>query len=114
MLVFDVELFAIQAKPQPPPAPEDVAEPPASAEFTRSGLASRVLLSVIADELSRDRMEAVRKLFAAHAGPCAVTLEITIPGESETVVALPEAGGVETLGQDQKLEQGRVVDRRLQ
>jgi DNA polymerase-3 subunit alpha len=57
-------------------------------------LASRMTLSVVADELSRDRLEAVRRLFAAHPGPCGVTLRIAIPDESETVVELPETLGV--------------------
>jgi peptidylprolyl isomerase len=43
MLVFDVELFRIDRKPAPPPAPEDVAGPTGSFEMTRSGLASKVL-----------------------------------------------------------------------
>lgn len=43
MLVFDVELFAIQKAPEPPPVPEDVAAPPADAQVTASGLASKVL-----------------------------------------------------------------------
>lgn len=44
MLVFDVELLDIQ-KPVPPPvAPPDVAAPPADAEVTSSGLASKVLV----------------------------------------------------------------------
>ena len=46
MLVFDVELISIedQAKPpDPPPAPADVAAPPADALKTASGLASKVL-----------------------------------------------------------------------
>ncbi|MFH1468250.1 MAG: FKBP-type peptidyl-prolyl cis-trans isomerase [Pseudomonadota bacterium] len=40
MLVFDVELLAIQAAPR---APADVAKPPADAQKTPSGLASKVL-----------------------------------------------------------------------
>lgn len=43
MLVFDVELLAIQKAPEPPKTPEDVAAVPASAEVRESGLASRVL-----------------------------------------------------------------------
>jgi FKBP-type peptidyl-prolyl cis-trans isomerase len=43
MLVFDVELFEIQKAPEPPPVPEDVAAPPADAQRTASGLASKVL-----------------------------------------------------------------------
>lgn len=42
-LTFDVELLEIQEGPKPPPAPEDVAAPPASATKTKSGLAYRVL-----------------------------------------------------------------------
>ncbi len=45
-LVFDVELLGIEDQPEPPkpPAtPSDVAAPPANAEKTKSGLASRVL-----------------------------------------------------------------------
>ena len=40
MLVFDVELIKIY---EPPAAPADVAAPPADAEVTKSGLASKVL-----------------------------------------------------------------------
>ena len=46
ILVFDVELLGIEdqpAPPEPPATPEDVAAPPANAEKTESGLASRVL-----------------------------------------------------------------------
>jgi peptidylprolyl isomerase len=46
MLVFDVELLGIEDQPEPPPppkAPEDVTAPPADAETTASGLASKVL-----------------------------------------------------------------------
>jgi FKBP-type peptidyl-prolyl cis-trans isomerase len=42
-LVFDVELLDLVAAPKPPPAPEDVKAPPASAKKTPSGLAYRVL-----------------------------------------------------------------------
>lgn len=43
MLVFDVELLGVKAAPKPPPVPADVAAPPADAEKTASGLASKVL-----------------------------------------------------------------------
>ncbi|HEY4016183.1 MAG TPA: FKBP-type peptidyl-prolyl cis-trans isomerase [Polyangiaceae bacterium] len=42
-LVFDVELLDIMVAPKPPPVPEDVKAPPASAKKTASGLAYRVL-----------------------------------------------------------------------
>ncbi len=43
MLVFDVELLEMQGPPAPPPVPPDVAAPPADAERTASGLASKVI-----------------------------------------------------------------------
>jgi peptidylprolyl isomerase len=42
-LVFDVELVDFTPAPTPPPVPADVAAPPADAEVTTSGLASKVL-----------------------------------------------------------------------
>ena len=53
MLVFDVQLIAIDNKPAPPPppkTPDDVAAPPADAERTPSGLASKVLRPGVGDE----------------------------------------------------------------
>jgi peptidylprolyl isomerase len=44
MLVFDVELVEIKDQVEPPKAPADVAAPPADAEVTESGLASKVLM----------------------------------------------------------------------
>jgi peptidylprolyl isomerase len=43
MLVFDVELLAIENLPEPPAAPKDVAAAPKNAKKTESGLAYRVL-----------------------------------------------------------------------
>ena len=43
MLVFDVELIEITDQVEPPRAPSDVAGPSADADFTKSGLASKVL-----------------------------------------------------------------------
>ena len=45
MLVFDVELLAIQKAPPLPETPSDVAAAPADAEVTKSGLASKVLMA---------------------------------------------------------------------
>ena len=53
MLVFDVELLGIDNQPEPPPPPEtppDVAGPPADAEKTPSGLASKVLRPGVGDQ----------------------------------------------------------------
>jgi len=44
MLVFDVQLIKIKKAPKPPETPADVAAPPADAEVTKSGLASKVLV----------------------------------------------------------------------
>jgi peptidylprolyl isomerase len=43
MLVFDVELLEVIEMPEPPKTPKDVAEPPADAKKTDSGLAYKVL-----------------------------------------------------------------------
>ena len=43
LLVFDVELLSIQAAPEPPAVPSDVAAIPENASITASGLASREL-----------------------------------------------------------------------
>ena len=43
LLVFDVELLGIQAAPEPPVVPSDVAAIPDNASITASGLASRQL-----------------------------------------------------------------------
>jgi len=43
MLVFDVQLLGITRAPPLPPVPDDVSGPPADAEKTASGLASKVL-----------------------------------------------------------------------
>jgi peptidylprolyl isomerase len=42
-LTFDVELISIDVAPKPPPVPEDVKKPPATAKKTPSGLSYRVL-----------------------------------------------------------------------
>jgi FKBP-type peptidyl-prolyl cis-trans isomerase len=42
-LVFDVELISVKRNPDPPPVPTDVAEAPADAQKTASGLKSKVL-----------------------------------------------------------------------
>jgi DNA polymerase-3 subunit alpha len=75
-------------------------------------LASGLALRVLAEELSADRTAAVRSLLAAHPGGCGVTLEIEIPGESATVMALPDGLAVRpsrTLLQDLDALFGRPV-----
>lgn len=43
MLVFDVELLEVEAMPEPPKVPEDVAAPPKSAKKTEKGVSYKVL-----------------------------------------------------------------------
>jgi peptidylprolyl isomerase len=43
MLVFDVELVEIEDRPEPPPAPADVAAPPKDAKKTEKGVFYKVL-----------------------------------------------------------------------
>jgi len=52
-------------------------------------LASHLELKVRAEEASRDRLDALRTLLRKHPGECQVALHMVIPGESETVIALP-------------------------
>jgi len=63
-------------------------------EVAEERLSTELHLRVMAGELSRDRLEALRGLLAAHRGDCSVVMHMTIPGESETVLALPEARAV--------------------
>jgi len=53
-------------------------------------LAARVTIRLLAADSTRDRMQALRSVLGKHGGDCAVTLHVTIPGESETVMALPD------------------------
>jgi DNA polymerase-3 subunit alpha len=58
-------------------------------------LAVRVHVRVRAAEATRDRLLALRSLLAEHAGDCGVVVHLLIPGESETLLALPDARGVD-------------------
>jgi DNA polymerase-3 subunit alpha len=58
-------------------------------------LATRLVLRVMGGELSRDRLLALRRLFDTHRGDCAVVVHVQLPGESETVLALPDRRGVD-------------------
>ena len=64
-------------------------------EDAESNLAAQVRIRVGASEATRDRMLALRRLLEAHVGDCGVLLHILIPGESETIMALPGARGVD-------------------
>ena len=64
----------------------------ASAE-ERLAKALRVRLPV--GDVTRDRLLAMRAVFDDHRGDCSVIVHLVIPGESETVMALPDANGVD-------------------
>lgn len=57
-------------------------------------LASRLQLRVLATEATPDRLTALRRVLKAYPGECSVTVHLTIPGESETVLALGEGDAV--------------------
>ena len=63
-------------------------------EDAEQKLASRLRVDVLEAEASRDRLTALRRSFASHPGDCPVLLHLRIPGESETVIALPDACAV--------------------
>ena len=63
-------------------------------ESAESNLAAQVRIRVEESEATRDRMLALRRLLEAHAGDCGVLLHLLIPGESETIVTLPDERGV--------------------
>jgi DNA polymerase-3 subunit alpha len=63
-------------------------------EEAEQKLASRLRIDLLETEASRDRLLALRAAFANHPGDCPVLLHLRIPGESETVIALPDAASV--------------------
>jgi DNA polymerase III subunit alpha len=58
-------------------------------------LASRVCLELLASDVTDDRLVALRRALGEHPGDCPVWLHVRIPGESETVITLPDERGVE-------------------
>jgi DNA polymerase-3 subunit alpha len=66
-----------------------------SIEEAEERLASRMRVELVAGEATRDRLVALRKTLGQHPGGCPVLLHLRIPGESETVIALPESWAVE-------------------
>ena len=57
-------------------------------------LSASLRLRVQSSDVTRDRLLALKRLFASHAGDCGVFLHITIPGESETVLGVGGIRGV--------------------
>ncbi|HSJ97833.1 MAG TPA: DNA polymerase III subunit alpha [Myxococcota bacterium] len=64
-------------------------------EEAEGRFANRLRIEVVAAEASRDRLLALRQTLGQHPGDCPVLLTVRIPGESETVIALPDAWAVE-------------------
>jgi len=64
-------------------------------ERAEEWLATRLHIRIPAQEASRDRLLALRAVLESHPGDCEVWLHLLIPGESETVMALPEPRWVE-------------------
>ncbi len=63
-------------------------------ERAEERLATQLRLRVHAEEATRDRLLALRQILTQHPGECEVVLHLVIPGESETLLALPAASGV--------------------
>jgi DNA polymerase-3 subunit alpha len=63
-------------------------------ERAEERLTTQLRLRVHADEATRDRLLALREILRQHPGECEVVLQLVIPGESETLLALPDAFGV--------------------
>ena len=63
-------------------------------EAADEALASRIDLSVRDDDLTQDRLLALRTLLRASPGECGVRLNVTIPGEAVAVLAVAEDRGV--------------------
>jgi peptidylprolyl isomerase len=99
MLVFDVELLEIL---EPPPAPADVAAPPADAQATESGLAWKQLRAGTGSERpDRDSLVEVRytgwttdgKMFDSsllRGAPAKLQLDKVIPGWTEGLQLMVE------------------------
>jgi DNA polymerase-3 subunit alpha len=58
-------------------------------------LSAQVRIRIFDHEASRDRLLALRQVLEAHRGDCSVYVHLVIPGESETVLGLPEGRGVD-------------------
>ena len=57
-------------------------------------LSSQLRVRLVADEVTRDRLTALRGVLERQPGDCGVALHVVIPGQSETVLRLAAPGGV--------------------
>jgi DNA polymerase-3 subunit alpha len=67
-------------------------------ERAEEHLSREFRVRVLADEATPDRLEALRTVLSGRPGDCAVALHLVIPGQSETVLALPALPGVRASG----------------
>jgi DNA polymerase-3 subunit alpha len=120
---------AVEPEPGAPPLPLlivgklEAGDPPkilvrdaVPLEEAEQRLAGRVRVEVVAAEATHDRLLALRRTLGAHPGDCPVLLHLRIPGESETVIALPESWSVdpsESLVRDLDALFGRRVAERV-
>ena len=70
-------------------------------EFLAKSLRIRLPVADVSD----DRLLALKAVFDQHRGDCSVLVHVVIPGESETVLALPDVKGVNA-----SIELCRAVD----
>jgi len=64
-------------------------------EQAEQRLATRLHVALIVAEATRDRLLALRRALGEHRGDCPVLLHLRVPGETETVIALPEGWSVD-------------------
>jgi DNA polymerase-3 subunit alpha len=57
-------------------------------------LATRLHVTILADEATPDRLRALRDLLLKSRGECSVVVSVVIPGESETLLSLGDVSGV--------------------
>jgi DNA polymerase-3 subunit alpha len=57
-------------------------------------LSTQLRVRVAADEVTPDRLSALRGLLERQPGECSVAIHVVIPGQSETVLGLPHLAGV--------------------
>jgi DNA polymerase-3 subunit alpha len=63
-------------------------------ERAEERLCSGLRLRILAEEATQARLAALRRALDAHPGECAVTVHLTIPAQSETLIALSDRPGV--------------------
>jgi DNA polymerase-3 subunit alpha len=68
-------------------------------------LAKALKIRLPVADITQDRLLALRAVFEQYRGDCSVLVHVVIPGESETVLALPDVSGVNA-----SIELCRAVD----